>query len=97
LKLSELSSSIEARLRDSALIVRTSAVDAIAHLSLKNSAPKLADALTDPANYHGGKPLWIGNHLVKALESLTGKTFGTKPLGEQAVLWKKFLRKKRTR
>ncbi|MBI2607171.1 MAG: HEAT repeat domain-containing protein, partial [Deltaproteobacteria bacterium] len=47
LKLSELSSSIEARLRDSALIVRTSAVDAIAHLSLKNSAPKLADALTD--------------------------------------------------
>lgn len=95
LNLSELSSSLEARLRDPALVVRTSAVDAIAHLSLKNSASKLAAALSDPANYHHGKPLWIGHHLVKALESLTGKSFGTKPPGEQAALWKKFLQKKK--
>lgn len=63
----ELTSQIEQRLKDDALIVRTTAVQTIGHLNLKKSAPKLVDSLFDPANFHGGKALWIHKHILSVL------------------------------
>jgi hypothetical protein len=63
----ELSEQIERRLQDSALIVRTTAVQAIGHMKMKAAAPKLVDALFDPANYNGGKPLWIHKYILQVL------------------------------
>ncbi len=63
----ELVPQIELRLKDDALIVRTTAVETIGHLNLKASAPKLVDALFDPVNFHGGKALWIHKHILQVL------------------------------
>lgn len=63
----ELREDFEKRLRDNALVIRTTAVDAIGHLKLKKSFPKLVEALFDPANYNSGKPLWIHSHIFSVL------------------------------
>ena len=117
----ELKLHIERRLKDDALIVRTTAVQTISHLKLKDSAPRLVEALFDPNNFNKGKALWIHKHIlntlkefhytaasprladllqktqdetlqahvVKTLESLTGRSFPNKPIQEQIYLWKR--------
>ena len=64
----ELTPQIELRLKDDALIVRTTAVETIGQLNLKTSAPKLVDALFDPVNFHAGKALWIHKHILQVLK-----------------------------
>lgn len=66
----ELRPQIEARLHDEALAIRTTAVDTIGHLNLRESAEKLVDALFDPINYHAGKSLWIHKHILDVLVDL---------------------------
>ncbi|MEW6055266.1 MAG: HEAT repeat domain-containing protein [Bdellovibrionota bacterium] len=63
----ELSTSITQRLKDEALVVRTTAVQTIGHLNLKKAAPKLVDALFDPINYNGGKGLWIHKYILQVI------------------------------
>lgn len=67
LKARELAPEIESRLKDDALVIRTSAVDAIGQLKLTESSKKLVDALFDPSNIHGGKALWIHAHILKVI------------------------------
>ena len=62
-----LSPQIAERLKDDALIIRTSAVNAFGHLKLTALAPKLVDSLFDPVNYNKGKPLWIHRHILSVL------------------------------
>lgn len=69
----ELRAHIEKRLKDDALIVRTTAVQTIAHLKLKDSAPKLVEALFDQNNYHRGKALWIHKHILNTLRDFNYK------------------------
>lgn len=69
----ELKAHIEKRLKDEALIVRTTAVQTIGHLKLKHSAPKLVEALFDQNNYHRGKPLWIHKHILNTLREFNYK------------------------
>lgn len=69
LNATELQKPIEEKLKDDALIVRTTAVEAIGHLGLKASFPKLVDALFDPRNFHGGKALWIHKHILDVFKS----------------------------
>lgn len=64
----ELKSHIERRLKDEALIVRTTAVQTISHLKLKESAPRLVEALFDPNNFNKGKALWIHKHILNTLK-----------------------------
>lgn len=66
----ELEPMIEQRLKDDALIVRTTAVETIGHLHLKEAAPRLVDALFDPINFHGGKALWIHKHILNVLADM---------------------------
>lgn len=64
----ELKSHIEKRLKDDALIVRTTAVQTIGHLQLKESSPRLVEALFDQNNYHNGKGLWIHKHILSTIK-----------------------------
>lgn len=66
----EMKPVIEASLHDKALVVRTTAVDVIGHLRLESAGPRLVDALFDPVNYRGGKPLWIQDHIFSALTQI---------------------------
>lgn len=70
----ELELDIAQRLKDDALIVRTTAVETIGHLRLTSTAPKLVDALFDPVNFHGGKALWIHRHILNVLAELKYQT-----------------------
>lgn len=65
----ELKPEIEDKLNDDALVVRTTAVDTIGHMKMKDSAPKLVGALFDSKNYHRGKPLWIHHHIFGVLKT----------------------------
>ncbi len=58
---------------DQALVVRTTAVDVIHHMGLKESTPALLEALSDSRNYRHGKPLWIHKHILSALKKLKAK------------------------
>ncbi len=64
---------IASKLKDDSLIVRTTAVDSIAKLSLKTAADKLTESLFDSNNFHNEKPLWIHRHILEALEKLQYK------------------------
>lgn len=63
----ELREDVESKLSDPALIVRTSAVDALNALNSTASAPKLIRALDDMKNFAGKKPLWIHDHILDTL------------------------------
>lgn len=63
----ELAPQIEGRLKDNALVVRTTAVQTIGHLRLKNSANRLVEALFDRDNYAGEKALWIHKYILQVL------------------------------
>jgi hypothetical protein len=54
-------------LTDSALVIRTQAVDAIEALRPPGSESALAAATLDPRNHHGGKALWVPQKALKAL------------------------------
>lgn len=69
----DLSPQIEQRLHDDALIVRTTAVETIGHLHLRDQGPKLLSAMFDPINFHGGKALWIHQHILTVLEDFRYK------------------------
>lgn len=66
-----LSDSIQKRLQDPALAVRTTAVQVIQKLNLKSAAPKLVAQLHHPMNYYDAqalqKPLWIHKYILQAL------------------------------
>lgn len=66
----ESKESLERALKDKALVVRTTAVDAIGHLTLRASGPVLVEALFDPINYRGEKALWIHKHILFTIEKL---------------------------
>ncbi|GEM_PF-1540409 len=84
----ELAPHIESRLQDEALVIRTSAVDAIGQLKLKTSSKKLLAALFDPSNTHGGKALWIHQHILKVLREFRYEAALPK-LGEYAKKYPK--------
>ena len=70
LNIASLKADVERRLKDDALIVRTTAVQTLTHLKSKTSAPKLVEALFDPMNYYGTsgkKGLWIHKYILQAL------------------------------
>ncbi len=73
LKANDLKQEVGARLKDKALIVRTTAVETIENLQLKEFSPQLVEALFDPINYNRGYPLWIHKHILKTLENFQYK------------------------
>ena len=54
-------------LNDSALVVRTAAVDALAEVGRAEAAPKLWNQLYYKENYIRSQSLWIRRHVVEAL------------------------------
>lgn len=67
----ELIPEIEGRLTDKALVVRTTAVDALSYLEAKQSLPKLLECKKSALNFSNGKPLWIHSHLDLAIKKLS--------------------------
>lgn len=61
------------KLKDDSLIVRTTVVDSISTLKLKNAASPLTESLFDTINFHNEKPLWIHKHILNALVNMQYK------------------------
>jgi len=57
-------------LDDSALVVRTEAVEAVRKLRPAGAAKALALAAVNPENFHGGKALWVPQRALKAISEL---------------------------
>lgn len=66
------SASVKA-LNDSALVVRTQAVNNLARLKKTESADLLWKQLYSKNNYHKNQSLWIRRHIVEALAEVEGK------------------------
>lgn len=62
-------------LKDESLIVRTSAVDTIANLELKDMGTELISVLKDPKNFNKGNPLWINKHVIQTIQKLKLKQY----------------------
>lgn len=60
-------------LRDPALVVRLEAVATVEKLRAPGAADALVTVLTDRANYHGGKALWVPERALQALVNLQAR------------------------
>ena len=59
-----------ALLKDRALVVRSEAVTTVRELRPAGAEAALAEAMLDPANYHGGRALWVPTEAATALIEL---------------------------
>ena len=65
-------------LHDPALIVRTSAVEAISQMGAIETQDLLWEKLYSGENYKGGKSLWIRKHIAQALVKFSGPEHETR-------------------
>jgi HEAT repeat protein len=74
-------------LKDPALVVRLEAVAAVEKLNPVGAVPALVDTLANPANYHGGKALWVPSRAIDALVSLRASRaqIGLRPLLDRST------------
>ena len=63
-------SPLEGALYDKAMMVRASAADALAAIGAIRSAKALSESLNLPANFKGGRSLFVRKHIVDALGDL---------------------------
>lgn len=61
----------ERLLSDSALVVRTAAVQALRQLHSTESRMLLWEKLNNRENFHRGQPLWVRRHIIETLEQFS--------------------------
>lgn len=66
----EITTGISRLLTDPALVVRNEAVISMRKLQIQSLTPKLIRVLVDKKNYHHGKPLWVPEKALFALQEL---------------------------
>lgn len=61
-------------LKDPALVIRSAAVEAVQRLRPTGASRALASAAVDPKNFHRGKPQWVPQKALRALQDLSDKS-----------------------